>query len=93
MVKFVMKRNGDKSPLDEKKVLASIASAAQEAGFDREKALSIAAEVSKMALNSFGDDDTVSTRELKTNVVTELDASYPEVAAAWRQYDQSHGKQ
>lgn len=93
MVTFVIKKNGEKVPFDERKVQDSILAAAREAGFDDQKASAVALEVSKMVLDSLVKQDSISTRELKGKIIFQLDAIYPEVSASWRQYDQSQNKQ
>lgn len=92
MVKFVIKKDGTKSPLDIEKVKRSIMAAASEAGLASDKASSIASEVSNSALMSFGSQEEVATSDIKTKVLMQLDSSYPEVSAAWRKYDKDHGK-
>ena len=92
MVKFVTKKSGGKVPFDEGKTKHSIMMAAKEAGYDEGKASGLADEVAMSALNSFGEQDTVSTMDIKDKVLAQLDSQHPEVSAAWRKYDQEHGK-
>jgi len=92
MISFVVKKDGSKAAFDSSKTKNSIIASAKEAGFDQDKAEAVANEISTSVLNSFYDQDTVLTSEIKNRVLAQLDSSYPEVSAAWRKYDQEHGK-
>lgn len=93
MIKFVIKKSGEKVSFDEGKTKHSIMMAAKEAGHDEGKASAVANEIALSVLGSFNEQDTISTMDIKVKVLAQLDASYPEISAAWRKYDQEHTKQ
>jgi transcriptional regulator NrdR family protein len=92
MINFVVKRDGTKVPFDSEKIKSAVLAAASEAGITPGEALSTAQKVLDSVSMAFGDKEEVSAIEIKEKVLSELDTIMPDVAMAWKKYDQSMGK-
>jgi len=89
MINLVIKKDGDKVPFDMEKLKAGIKAAASEAGLSDQEQQAAAQEVSSSVLAALEGKDEVSSAEIKDKIIFELNTSYPAVAAAWKQYEET----
>lgn len=92
MATFVTKKDGTKVPFDAEKIKSSIVAAATDAGLSEQEAASIAGETAPSVVADLEGTDEVSSREIREKILAELDASFPAIAKAWRDYEASKGK-
>lgn len=86
MAKEVIKKNGGREPFDAQKLRGSIESAFADAGIQDESSAGVVDQVAQRALAFADGKETVTSAELKTEVLAALDTLAPEAAAAWRRY-------
>lgn len=75
---------------DPEKISGSVMMAAEDAGIPEEEQHAIAKKVSLIVVESLKDKEEISTAEIKSMVLSELDILAPAVADAWREYDQNN---
>ncbi len=92
MTNFAVKKDGTKVPFSSEKIKSSIMAAASDAGLLDDEKNKITQEVSSSVIMAFEDKEEVSTTEVKDKILLELDVSSPDVAEAWRKYEQANGK-
>jgi transcriptional regulator NrdR family protein len=84
----VQKRKGFIEDFQEEKLRNSIRKAAKDAGYPDDEIEKIVEEIASFALNSIKDLETVDTSSLRNLILGKLDEFYPDVARAWREYDE-----
>jgi transcriptional repressor NrdR len=87
----VIKRNGKKEQFKPQKLRKSIENAVTEAGFTvtkQMKAIEHATQdAEKLAMNR----NEISSKELRNEIVNDLESDAPEVARSWRNFEKQHG--
>jgi len=89
MVNFVIKQDGSKEAFASEKIVAAVTAAAKEAGYPEEKIAEVAGKMVDAVTVAFVDKEEVTSTEIKEKVLSELDVVAPEIAKAWRAYDES----
>lgn len=92
MTTQVIKKDGTSQPFDEGKIKRAIEGAAREAGLPDDKLSQVVAEVSGIVLEKAGAQEEITTSEIKSITLSELDRVEPSVSAAWRTYEASKGQ-
>lgn len=88
MPEKVQKRDGRQEDFQLEKLRNSITKAAREANLDEEKISEVVENIVSFVLESVQDLQRIDTESLRTLILGKLDALYPEVSKAWREYDQ-----
>ncbi len=83
----VLKRDGQEEEFQLSKLRTSLEKAARAAGYPEDRVFQVVEEISAYVLESVSDVETVPTQSMRTLILNKLDEVYPEVSAAWRQYD------
>ena len=94
MATQVIKNDGSKQPFDAEKIKKAVEGAAREAGLPDEKISQIVREVSDAVIAQTGvrDDNSekeITSSEIQTIILNELDRVEPSISAAWRAYESS----
>jgi len=89
MINFVIKQSGEKEAFNREKIVFAVTAAAKEAGYPEEKITEVAEKMVSLITSAFSEKEEVTSAEIKEKVLSELDVSAPEIAAAWRKYDES----
>lgn len=93
MIESVIKSDGSEEPFNETKLKMSIQEAARDAGFSEGEAVDLVEGVYSSVMTSLVDDKkSVSTEDLREEVLETLDDENPDVAKAWRDYEEEMGK-
>lgn len=87
MIKYVIKRNGDKQVFSEDKIKKAIEAAAKEALIPEEKARVLAAGISDKILKELENKEEVSSQVIRGKVLEELERTERKVADSWRRYE------
>ena len=91
MAQFVIKKDGSKEPFDAGKIRRSIMAAAQRANLPEERINEVVEQVSVSAIKMAEERAEIATSEIKSKILSELDAVEPAVAESWREYEQTKG--
>lgn len=83
----VIKKDGSKQDFDQGKIRNAISMAAQEAGIGEDKKNEIIEKVLSAVSGIMEGKEEITTTEIKTKVLMELDNIEPSVSDAWRKYD------
>lgn len=86
----VMKMNDETQQMNPDKIRSSIAKAAREAGYDEDKTKKVVETVGNTAISSLQSKEKIETSEIRTMILDRLDERFPDVAAAWREYDEKN---
>ncbi|OGZ71922.1 MAG: hypothetical protein A2908_02465 [Candidatus Staskawiczbacteria bacterium RIFCSPLOWO2_01_FULL_38_12b] len=89
MITTVIKKDGTKVPFDLERMKSSIAAAAEDAGLLEEEKNSAVEQISSSVIIGLGSKEAVSSSEIKGKILAELEVSYPDIAQAWKKYEQS----
>ena len=89
MINFVIKQNGEKEAFNSEKITSAITAAAKEAEYPEEKVVEVSEKVVVAVTSAFSEKEEVTSAEIKAKVLSELDTLAPEIATAWRKYDES----
>jgi transcriptional regulator NrdR family protein len=87
----VVKRNGKKEPFKAQKLRKSIENAVSEAGFTITDQMKTIEHATQDAENLARNRNEISTKELRNEVINDLETDAPEVAQSWRKYEKQHG--
>jgi transcriptional regulator NrdR family protein len=88
MAKQVVKKDGKKEVFSSEKIMDSISSAADETELSDDMKNQIVEEVSGMVIDFANSKKTITTKEIREKILSELDSREPAVSAAWRAYDE-----
>lgn len=88
MANFVVKKDGTKAPFDAEKIKNAIALACQDVALPEERKTQVVEQVSAAIIHMVEAREEVSTAEIKTSILSQLDMVEPSASAAWRKYDQ-----
>jgi len=88
MVNFVTKKDGSRVPFDREKMNASIMAACNDAEIPEDKTDAVIKEISGLVLMDLEKSEEVSSTEIKNMILSQLDTLHPEVANAWRHYEE-----
>lgn len=89
MAKEIIKKDGTVQPFDEMKIRRSIEKATEDAGMSPEKSAPVVQQTAEKALAHAASKDTITTAELKAEILQNLETAAPEAAAAWKKYAES----
>ncbi len=89
MANFVVKKDGTKVSFNSEKIKAGVMAACSEAGISEEDATNIAGKILSSVTIAFEGQDEVATSEIRDKILSELDESQPDVAEAWRRFEES----
>jgi transcriptional regulator NrdR family protein len=84
----VQKRKGFTEDFQEDKLRNSIRKAAKDAGYPDDEIEKIVEEITSFVLDSIKDLEAVDTSSLRSLILGKLDEAYPDIAKAWREYDE-----
>jgi len=87
MATQVVKKDGSKQDFDPGKIRNALSMAAKEAGISEEKKNEVVEQVISAVTGIVEGKEEISTGEIKTKVLMELDNIEPSVSDAWRKYD------
>ena len=88
----VIKSTGKKEPFRPEKVRKSIENAITDAGFTLSSKMSAVEHASQDAMNLARGRNEVNTKDLRNEIVNDLESEVPEAAQAWRNYEKQHQK-
>jgi transcriptional regulator NrdR family protein len=88
MTNFVTKKDGEKVAFDPEKITHSIMLACQDAELDEAMQADITKQTSSVVMMNLENKEEVSTTEIKNMILSELDATHPNVSDAWKKYDE-----
>jgi transcriptional regulator NrdR family protein len=89
MIKYVIKKNGDREAFSESKIKRAIEAAAKEARIPAERISGIAAEVSGNILKELTGTEEVSTQIIREKILEKLGKTERRVADAWLRYEET----
>ncbi|MDO8660062.1 MAG: ATP cone domain-containing protein [Candidatus Parcubacteria bacterium] len=92
MANFIIKKDGTKEPFDTQKIKNAVVAAATDAGLSIEEGFKIAEDVSGTIARSILNLNEVVGAEIRARILSQLDATTPKVAEAWRKYDKENNK-
>lgn len=92
MANFVIKKDGRKEPFNAQKIKSAIVAAATQAGLTAEEGAKIAEEVANTIVQSVANLSEVLAVELRARILSQLDATAPAVAEAWKKYEEGKGQ-
>lgn len=92
MAKQIIKSDGKKMPVLKAKIDRSISRAANDAKLGTEEINKLVNEISDNIMQFIEAKDKVTTKEVKKEILAELDAAAPTVSAEWRKFDQKNNK-
>ena len=87
----VIKRNGKKEPFKPQKLRKSIENAVTDAGFTVTKQMKAIEHASQDAEKLAMGRNEISSKDLRNEIVNDLESDSPKVAQAWRNYEKQHG--
>lgn len=88
----VIKKDGQKDPFDPEKIKRSIRLAARQGGLDEAKVGEIVEKISANVIRSAENRKEIMTAEIRSQILSELDAIAPQAAEAWRKYEANKNK-
>lgn len=87
MATQVVKKDGSKQDFDPGKIRNAVSMAAKEAGISEDKKDEVVEQVVSAVMGIIQGKEEVTSTEIKTKVLMELDNIEPSVSDAWRKYD------
>ncbi len=87
----VIKRNGKKEAFKPQKLRKSIESAVSDSGSTITDQMKAIEHATQDAENLARGRNEISSKDLRNEIVNDLESDAPEVAQAWRNYEQKHG--
>jgi transcriptional repressor NrdR len=87
----VIKRNGKKEPFKPQKLRKSIENAVTDAGFTVTKQMKAIEHATKDAESLAMNRNEISTKDLRNEIINDLEGDAPKVAQAWKNYEKEHG--
>jgi transcriptional regulator NrdR family protein len=87
----VIKSTGKKEPFKPEKIRKSVESAITDAGFTISSKMSAIEHASQDAMNLARGRNEIRSKELRDEIVNDLESDAPEAAQAWRKYEKQHG--
>ena len=87
----VIKRNGKKEQFKPQKLRKSIESAVTDAGFTVTKQMKAIEHATSDAEELAMNRNEISSKELRNEIINDLESDAPEVAQSWRNYEKQHG--
>ena len=88
----VIKRNGQKERFKPQKLRKSIENAVSDAGSTLTKQMKAIEHATQDAENIAMNRNEISSKELRNEIVNDLESDAPEIAQSWRNYEKQHGK-
>lgn len=92
MANFVIKKDGGREPFDPEKIKNSIRMAAAGVVTDTQELEQLVDGAAGAALALAAAKEEISTSEIKSAILENLDKTAPNVSAAWRAYDSQKAK-
>jgi len=87
----VIKRNGKKEPFKPQKLRKSVENAVSDAGFTITNKMKAIEHATEDAESLAMERNEVSSKELRNEIVNDLESDAPQVAQAWKNYEKQHG--
>jgi transcriptional repressor NrdR len=87
----VIKRNGKKEQFKPQKLRKSIENAVTDAGFTVTKQMKTIEHATRDAEELAMNRNEISSKELRNEIINDLESDAPEVAQSWRNYEKQHG--
>ena len=87
----VIKNNGKKEPFRPQKLRKSIENAVTDAGFSVTEKMDAIEHATNDAENLARNRNEISSKDLRNEIVNDLEGDAPEAAQAWRNYEKQHG--
>ena len=88
----VIKSTGKKEPFKPEKVRRSIENAITDAGFTLTSKMEAVEHASEDAMNLARGRNEISTKDIRNEIVNDLESDAPEAAQSWRNYEKQHQK-
>jgi transcriptional regulator NrdR family protein len=86
----VIKRNGKKEQFKPQKLRKSIENAVTDAGFTVTKQMKAIEHATRDAEKLAMNRNEISSKELRNEIINDLESDAPEVAQSWRNYEKQH---
>lgn len=93
MASEVIKKSGIKEMFEPEKIRRSIAKAIGRVNMPEQRKDEIVEEVSEIVISNLKERGDVESREIRENILSELDRVSPIVSNAWREYEQNKVKE
>ncbi len=87
MSTLVVKKDGSKEPFSKEKVENAIRAAAKDTDIGSEELERVIKEVAREVEEEAREEEIVSSREVREEILDELEEAAPQVAEAWRAYE------
>lgn len=87
----VVKSTGKKEPFKPEKIRKSVENAVTDAGFTVTSKMKAIEHASEDAMNLARGRNEISSKELRDEILNDLEGDVPEAAQAWRKYEKQHG--
>ena len=87
----VIKSTGKKEPFKPEKIRKSVENAISDAGFTLSSKMSAVEHASQDAMNLARGKNQISSKDLRNEILNDLESDVPEAAHAWRNYEKQHG--
>lgn len=87
----VIKSTGKKEPFKPEKIRKSVESAITDAGFTLSSKMKAVEHASQDAMNLARGKNEISTKDLRNEILNDLEGDVPKAAQAWRNYEKQHG--
>ncbi|MEN4018463.1 MAG: ATP cone domain-containing protein [Methanobacterium sp.] len=87
----VIKSTGKKEPFRPEKIRRSIENAITDAGFTVASKMKAIEHASEDAMNLARGRSEVSSKELRNEILNDLESDVPEAAQAWRNFEKQRG--
>ena len=88
----VIKSTGKKEPFRPEKVRKSIENAITDAGFTLSSKMNAVEHASQDAMNLARGRNEIKSKDLRDEIVNDLEGDVPKAAQAWRNYEKQHNK-
>ena len=87
----VIKSNGKKEPFRPEKIRKSIESAISDSGSTITREMKAIEHATQDAENLARGRNEISTKDIRDEIVNDLESDAPEAAQSWRNYEKQHG--
>ena len=87
----VVKSNGKKEPFNVSKVRKSVENAVSDAGFTLTSKMGAIEHATSDVESLAQDRNEIKTKEIRNEIVNDLESDAPKAAQAWRNYEKQHG--
>ncbi len=87
----VVKRNGKKEQFKPQKLRKAVENAITDAGYTVTEQMSTIEQATQDVENMTMNRNEISSKEIRNEVVNDLESNAPKAAQSWRNYERTHG--